>query len=294
MIDIEAFRHTGEIIGKMMLLAVFFFIILAVLFIPITIIAISTYGNIDFNELLDTTLFQQAQFYVQFVSFIGAVIVMYAIFERGKGLALGWKQARPTRNALVGAVWGFAIATIMFLLIWVSGGLHIVNIALNAQVLKGMAYAIVLFGFVAVYEELLIRGYIQGIVRRRFGVLVAIIVATFSFVCLQLMVSNVVQSPITLLNLLGFGLLLSLLREVSGGLWLPIGLHVVWRFFESFVYGIDFPDYALDHTIIEMKRSGSQYISGGQAGVVGSLIMLLVFAAGTAYVWQRYRRAKVT
>lgn len=276
-----------------MLLALVFSLILVVLFIPITLIAISTYGNIDFNELLETTLFEQSLLYVLFVSFIGAVMVMYALFERRKGLVLGWRQKQPLRNSIIGMAWGFGLATALFMLVWLFGGIHIVHVGLDAQVLKSLAYALLLFAFVAVYEELLVRGYIQAIVRRRFGVLVAIIVASLAFVCLNLLVSNVEQGPLTVLNLLFFGLLLSSLREVSGGLWLPLGLHFMWLFFHSFAYGFTLPDYTVAPSIVQVDQRGSDLISGGQAGAIGSIILLLLLAVATLYLWQRYRRAKV-
>lgn len=294
MIYIATLKHIGEIVGKVVLLTLVFSLILAVLFIPITVIAISSYGNIDFNELLETSLFEQSQMYVLFISFIGAVMLMYALFERGKGLALGWRQQRRIRHSVVGIAWGFALATVMFLLVWLCGGLHIVLVKLNTEVLIGIAYAILLFAFVATYEGLLIRGYIQGIVRRRFGVLVAIIVSSISFVVLQLLVSNIEQGLVTVLSLLLFGLFLALLREVSGGLWLPMGLHFAWYFFHSFVYGFSLPDYVMDHTLFEIERRGSDYISGGQAGAIGSVIMFILFAVAMLYVWQRYRRAKAS
>jgi membrane protease YdiL (CAAX protease family) len=57
-------------------------------------------------------------------------------------------------------------------------------------------------------------------------------------------------------------------------LWLPIGLHFSWNFFQSFVYGFPVSGYVFEG-IFKVNISGQELWTGGAYGPEGSLIGIL-------------------
>jgi hypothetical protein len=75
-------------------------------------------------------------------------------------------------------------------------------------------------------------------------------------------------------------------------LWLPIGLHIGWNFFEGTVFG--FPVSGLDiYRILRHQVTGPELWTGGAFGPEAGLIVLPALALGAAliYVYSRRRPA---
>lgn len=291
--DITTVKNIGEIAWKLIALALFVLIFMALMILPFVLIAISLYGNIDFNELLDKPLMQGAEMFVLPAAFIAAVLIMYVLFERGKGLALGWKQHGVVRAGVRGIWWGLVLITVAFLAIWLFRGVEIEALHFDGQVIQGMAYSFILFAWVAVSEELVTRGYIHGLVRRRFGREVAIVFTAVIFAILHILNASVLDSFVPLFNLFIVGLLLGLCREWSGGLWLPIGFHFSWNLFQGQVFGFRVSGMPQNSPIIELESKGHALISGGSFGAEGSVIVTGMLVIAVIILWQWYRGKSV-
>ncbi len=102
-----------------------------------------------------------------------------------------------------------------------------------------------LFSFlcIAVFEETVFRGVIFRLAECRYGSLAALVLSSAVFGLLHLL--NVAGEPISLdqkllgpvLICLEAGLLLGAAYMATRRLWLPIGIHWAWNFFEGSVYG---------------------------------------------------------
>lgn len=288
-------RSSLEIIGKLLLLAIFVIVLLFLLAIPVAIIGFIVEGidveDIEgsIEQLTSSSYMEQSMRYLQMVAMIGAVMIMYAIFERRKDLIMGWRQSHALNYGLVGSGWGILLISVSFLLIWVLGGLQVTGIYFDGGVVKGLVSGIILFIFVAVNEELVARGYIQGLVRRRFGVAVAIFITSIIFAALHLGNPNIFENPFSLINLFAVGILLGVTREATGGLWVPIGIHFTWNLFQGNVYGIQVSGIDIGNSVLTTEQKGNMFISGGQFGAEGSVITTIIIIIATVVWWRRYR-----
>jgi len=78
------------------------------------------------------------------------------------------------------------------------------------------------------------------------------------------------------------GLLLGGAYMLTRSLWMPIGLHMAWNFFQGFIY--DVPVSGLDEQgMVQAKLTGPELLSGGAFGLEASVIALVVATA--AGVW---------
>ena len=84
-------------------------------------------------------------------------------------------------------------------------------------------------------EELLLRGLALQALRRGFGDVAAVAISSLAFGALHLFNPGATWVAALLVALVGawFGALM--IR--TGSVWLPMGVHVAWNFFEGFVFG---------------------------------------------------------
>jgi membrane protease YdiL (CAAX protease family) len=283
-------KTTSVIIGKILLLAVMVFALMVIAMIPILVIAASMNAGLSIEELIETPFMKNSMMFVQTICVIGAVILMYISFERKSGLSLGWKQKQPIRAAIVGSNWGIALMSGLFLGIWAFGGLQVMDVQFDRAVIGSLVFGLILFGLVAINEELLCRGYIQGMLRRHMGPFLAIAITSLLFTSLHLMNDNVMDSPIPLINLFLAGVLLGVSREVTGGLWVPIGIHFTWNYFQGYIYGFEVSGNIIEDSLITIEAQGNELLSGGSFGAEGSLLATVILIVFIYVFWSRRKR----
>ncbi len=162
------------------------------------------------------------------------------------------------------------------------------------------------FTAVAVYEEIMFRGYLiknlsEGLNFKKFkpssAVIVSLIITSLLFGIGH--IANPHATWISSLNISLAGLLLGFSYVLTGELAIPIGLHLTWNFFEGNVYG--FPvsgtqDASATVSIISHQQSGPVLWTGGEfgpeAGLLASLMML--FCILLVFIWVRFRRKSVS
>jgi membrane protease YdiL (CAAX protease family) len=133
----------------------------------------------------------------------------------------------------------------------------------------------IVFFSVAVGEEVLSRGYLFGLLNYHFSRTTAIIVSSLLFALLHSLNPGVWSNPIPMIELILAGILLAVLRVISGGLWLPIGFHLTWNLFQGNVYGFKVSGLNVS-SFIQNVPEGSVWVSGGQFGAEGSVIGFIV------------------
>jgi len=276
--------------GKILLSAAI--IILLVLIGFLIYAAVQLMAGRSADDILSYTSISLSQMSIQGFAFIIGTLIMYAAFDRKHGWSLGLKQQKPFRLAVEGLAAGILLMTLSALLIWLCGGVTFNSVTFDNTVLASMSSGVLLFTIVSVNEELFSRGYLQGLIKHHFGGTAAIVVPSLLFAALHLQNNNVLDNPLPLLNLFLAGIVLAVSREWSGGLWMPIGLHLTWNYFQGYVYGFEVSGNKVD-SLIHLTREGSDTISGGAFGAEGSLLTTLVLLAGTFAIMRYYRTRKL-
>ena len=182
--------------------------------------------------------------------------------ETGLGLLIG------------GGVFSGAIGVLAAL-----GAYHVSGINAHFQPLVPL----LLFLVVAVGEEMIFRGYIFQTLETRWGSGIALAVSALFFGMAHL--GNPIAGLTSAQRLIGPGFIVfeaSILMTagylLTRRLWLPIGLHWGWNFFESAVYGTTesgFDGSPFD-TLLRSHVAGPFLITGGPFGPEASLVCLVV------------------
>jgi membrane protease YdiL (CAAX protease family) len=138
------------------------------------------------------------------------------------------------------------------------------------------------FLFVAIAEETMFRGVVFRLLEQRYGSLIALIVGCLIFGLLH--VTNEggempLWEKLTGPTFISFeaGLLLTAAYMATRRLWLPIGIHWAWNYFEGPVYGTSVSGTDMGGPpLLKATVRGPFLLSGGSFGPEASVICLIV------------------
>lgn len=159
-------------------------------------------------------------------------------------------------------------------------------------VATGLLTAFFFFLGVAVQEETFSRGYQLQNLADGLGLRWALLVSSLIFAALHLGNPNATWYSV-LPGLLAAGYFLAFGWVRTRQLWLPIGLHLGWNFFEGTVFG--FPVSGLQvFQLIRQAAAGPTWFTGGAFGPEAGAVLLPGLALGTLLIWLYTRRRAPT
>jgi membrane protease YdiL (CAAX protease family) len=126
---------------------------------------------------------------------------------------------------------------------------------------------------VAWWEEIVFRGYFLQNLMAGMGLKWAIIISSLVFG-----ITHGVNPEATVLGSLLIALLTPQLIYAylkTGQLWLPIGLHLGWNFFQASVFGFA-SSGQVSPSLISQSPVGPDWLSGGEFGAEGSVLIIPV------------------
>jgi len=148
-------------------------------------------------------------------------------------------------------------------------------------VFTNLALWLVIFLIVGWQEELLSRGYHLQTIQSGLGMGWAIILSSSIFGVMHIF--NPSANWISTLGIILAGLFLALPYVLTRQLWLSIGLHIGWNFFEGVVFGFPVsglePYHLLRHTVF-----GPELWTGGAFGPEAGLLLLPALLLGTLLI----------
>jgi hypothetical protein len=157
---------------------------------------------------------------------------------------------------------------------WQSTGL--------SNIVFGLFSGLVAFTLVGFSEELLSRGYHLQNLKDGLNLGWALLISSGIFALLH--AANPNSSWISTIGILFSGYFLAYGWIRTGQLWLSIGLHIGWNFFEGNVFG--FPVSGLTtFRLIHHTTTGPEIITGGAFGPEAGLIVLPAMALGILLIY---------
>ena len=216
-----------------------------------------------------------------------SVFLARKFLDRRSILSMGLKtDLRALWDLLVGIGIAAAIMAFIYALEWAFGWLSFEGFAWQNQsmdaVLIGTLEMLLVFILVGWEEELLSRGYHLQNLTAGINLTWGVILSSLIFALMHLGNPNV--SVMAVLGLIAAGFFMAFGYLRTRQLWLPIGLHIGWKFFEGTVFG--FQVSGLDiYRLIEQTVQGPQIFTGGEFGPEAGLILIPGLALGVALIY---------
>lgn len=139
-------------------------------------------------------------------------------------------------------------------------------------VVRGVLSFLVLFIFVGWNEELLSRGYHLQTIASGLNLFWGVVISSAIFGLLHL--GNPNATWVSAVGIFFAGVYLAYGYIRTKQLWLPIGLHIGWNFFEGVVFGFPVSGLADIYKLIRIQVHGPEIWTGGAFGPEAGLIVL--------------------
>ena len=185
----------------------------------------------------------------------------------------------------LGLLVGFGMNALCILAAWLHGDLDF-----SRGVFRPL-YLLAALGCVCVQsgaEELLCRGYMFAAVKERYNIYVAAAVNALFFGALHLMNNGV--TVLSIVNIVLFGLALSIVMAKTESLWFCIAVHTAWNYSQSIFFGLPNSGIVSRGSFLHLEASTDSALYSAAFGVEGAVTTTLVLLALTLAVLLIARR----
>lgn len=193
---------------------------------------------------------------------------------------------RWLRELGIGSALGIGTAALVVALIWMAGG-----VALEpnpARSLQLLVQGIALFGFVALFEETLFRGFVFQRLVSGIGVWGAQIILGLIFAAGHWDNPHMqgTAAIVATLELFLGAVLLGLAYLRTRSLALPVGIHLGWNWTHGYVFGFGVSGFDHPGWFRQTLQGLPEWMSGGQFGPEASIFALAVDALVIVLLWR--------
>lgn len=210
-----------------------------------------------------------------------AVLVMVLVYHKRPWLTgLPLTPQAPGQYA-AGIAIGTGLFALTWALVWFGGDLAVSVVFAPGQWWLIGLYVLA-FAVQSLLEELVCRGYVMGFWLKQHQVIGAVIANSAFFMFLHL--GNPGFDWRAGIGIFLFGWLMSLLRLLTGSIWLSAGVHMAWNYAEGILFGTSVSGMADLSLILHSTPLGNSWLDGGAFGIERGLPTTIVLLLAIAIV----------
>jgi uncharacterized protein len=225
--------------------------------------------------------------FLQCLCMILSVWLFWKLFDRKPISEIGLINIKKGyKDLFTGLVFGAISMIVVFVLLLSSGNISLQRPLSSPNFNISLLSGLLLFILVGINEEMFARGYCMTVLKQTGNKWVVIIVSSIIFSLMHSL--NPSMSAISYLNLFLFALLAAYMFLKSNSLWLSIGYHIMWNYFEGNIFGFQVSGLSTE-SLFKLNAPVNNIITGGGFGPEGGLIVTFILIVGFIYVWQLYK-----
>ncbi|MFA6542308.1 MAG: type II CAAX endopeptidase family protein [Bacteroidota bacterium] len=226
------------------------------------------------------------QLFFVYAGVTAATWITLRFVDKRPFISIGLTFRAPAAKELsIGLLFGAGMMSLIFAIEFVSGMVHIEFRSLTVQQQLGIFFNSAFLYIVVGYgEELLFRGYILQVLAE--GTTRLISALFFGVLFAFAHAKNPNASLFGLINVGLAGIWLAAAYYKTNALWLPIGMHISWNFFQGFVFGFPVSGTTSEtEQISKAVQTGAEWITGGTFGPEGGALATAMLVISTAVIY---------
>ncbi len=212
------------------------------------------------------------------ISFL--VIIYCRCIEKRNFRSMGFVKKRAVPQYLIGIIIGFAMFSACVLICVLTNSLEYKGIIVQGNVLFIVLFFIG-FLFQGMEEEVLMRGYLMPSLSNKIPIVAAILLNSVLFSMLHL--ANDGITALAFINLILYGIFISVYVIRTNSLWGACAIHSVWNFVQGNFYGIFVSGMDTKTSVFRFTPvDNGELFNGGDFGLEGGLAVTFVLILSTA------------
>ena len=225
--------------------------------------------------------------FIQCLCMILAVWLFWKLFDRKPIREIGLINIKKGyKDLFKGLAFGAISMILVFIILVTSGNVSLQSPLSSPNFNISLLIQLVFFVFVGINEEMFSRGYCMTVLKQTGNTWIVIIVSSIIFSVMHSL--NPSMSIISYLNLFLIGLLFAYMFLKSGNLWLPIGYHITWNYFQGNIFGFQVSGQSTE-SLYKLNTPVNNVITGGGFGPEGGLVVTFIIIVGFIYMWKFYK-----
>jgi membrane protease YdiL (CAAX protease family) len=264
----------------------FFFIIIGQLigelvsyFIPNDLENNSIWGT-AFNEFKEMALF--------FLPIIFVIAIRVKFYEKRTFASLGFTNTDVIKKITSGFGFGALMFSFAIALLYVFDYLNFENNTKNLQGIEMLFPALLLLvGYViqGSTEEIVFRGWLLPTLGVSLKPWLAILISSLLFALLHGANDNITLFAIV--NLILFGVFISLFALREGSIWGVCAWHAIWNWLQGNFYGLEVSGRKESIALLNLQETGPDWVTGGKFGPEGGFIVTIILLLGIVILIKR-------
>lgn len=179
----------------------------------------------------------------------------------------------------IGLVFGAASISSVYFVLLLSGHIEVIEVSFKNS--NDLLVGLILFLVVGFSEEVLFRGYIMHVIDIFKKPWVTVFFSSVLFSLAH--IGNPNLTSLGLINIGFVGILFAQMFIKTKSLWMAIGYHITWNYFQGNILGL--PVSGLDtSSIISSQVVKHDILSGGAFGPEGGLIVTFIIGLGFLFL----------
>ncbi len=220
---------------------------------------------------------------IEFLSVMLCVWLFIRFIDRKPLKSIGLILKGYEKDLKLGLALGAGLIAIGFLILFILGYLSVDGFSFPVGTL--ILYFL-LFVVVSFHEEIMMRGYVLNNLMQSMNRYVALSISSVIFMSIHLLNPNV--NFLSVVNLFLAGIVLGIYYIHKPNLWLPIGMHLTWNFFQGPIFGFEVSGIETK-SIINQSVRGNEIITGGAFGFEGSILATILIIIIIVYLDKKYK-----
>ncbi len=227
-------------------------------------------------------------------TFVGTIVVVFIFrnfVDKKSFISIGFYPDNISKNIFFGILLGALIITTTVIILTYIADIKWVGVELD---FSNLAIYFLLFLVVGLGEEIFFRGYILNNLLLSMHRIFALIVSSIYFSLWHL--PNEDFSFIAFINITFSGVLLGISYIYTKNLWMPIGLHLGWNFFQGSIFGFNVSGHHV-YSLFRQSRISNTIWNGGVFGLEGSALLFviqLIFIVGLLVYFNKNLKSQLS
>ncbi|MFP3723131.1 CPBP family intramembrane glutamic endopeptidase [Niallia circulans] len=208
---------------------------------------------------------------------IAVLCLLWKFVNKKRISEMGFKRLSP--DFIIGLGLGALSIVIIFFILLFTQNIEMANSLGSPDFSTYTILYLLFFILVGFSEELTFRGYIMStLTDNGNSKLVVYIVSSLIFGIAHLLNPNV--AALGIINIFLVGLLFAYMYDKTKSLWMPIGYHITWNYFQGNVFGFPVSGttpyglYGIDVSV------GNDWLTGGSFGLEGGFLATIMIILG--------------